>query len=916
MHSVDYSGLPADMERLVNLVDLRLSECNFVCIPPVIWRLKNLLCLDLSRNRLNTIAPEIGNLTSLRTLNLKRTNITTLPLEIAYCQELEVLLLWGNQMEELPETISDIPNLKVLAINYRSFSRMIDSYREVLLCRGQITSEHIPTAIFEMRAIETLNLEATKINVIPTQLNTVNLRELNLCQNYLQKLPKSFFKLTRLEVLDLSKNIFHALPERIGQLKSLRKLYFSNNQFEKVPVSLGMLKNLEELDLSKNRIRYLPKEIGNLLQLTCLVLRSNNIQSLPEEISKLTHLKTLDMGENCIRELPLQMADMAGLTEAHTYHKLYKHGLWVDKNPLEQPPPEIWRTTNTKIIFEHLKKLKITNIKYMQQLKVILLGESQSGKTSLRNVLVNSWSDLTSGNSDWTRVLEIVKARTPNGVKFMFYDLGCDQLYTILWPLFLDSKSLTLIVYNHNTYTCNSFFDSIGRWLQLAWFYMPETVIKIIGTHSETMTNDQIEKTLSLVQEGVREYIELYRQNLQKEIAAISSLISVDDQENENAYKKNLYWRQEKLNYILQVLKIQPTHNVVSSNTCKDGIEKLVKEMETMAVDRFSFPHIHKLVHPSWHRFHAAIKKRTNRLFLTWEEIIEITEDFPPLDHDNDSLYECLRYLHNSGEVLWYSREEVLSKFIFHQPQFFANLLADLFRNDLSDWLVETNKILSSRGGVSANDIAISRDMLLTEGRISRSILKSIWFYQKNVKRDTFNRLIDILPLLNICFKEASSNLVKVKPALEYLLVIPWFCTSDNYSELSVVWPLSVSPDETEERLLLKFPFQMPVGLFEIVCASLHSCFQLQTCWLGGAYGETDSVKVLIQKKKSDAEEGSDEIQILCRGFNTTSIREVTCLIKDAISSTLTRVPGLYYFVELEGVWLDTEPQTGDFGNL
>ncbi|CAE1174564.1 unnamed protein product [Acanthosepion pharaonis] len=271
-------------------------------------------------------------------------------------------------------------------------------------------------------------------------------------------------------------------------------------------------------------------------------------------------------------------------------------------------------------------------------------------------------------------------------------------MYAILWPLFLDSKSLTLVVYNHSTYTSNRFFDSIGRWLRLAWFYMPETTVKITGTHSETMTTEQVEKTLSLVKADVSEYIERHRQNIQKEMADILSLISSSNQPKENLDKKLLYSRQEKLSYILQIPKVQSNPSAVSCDTCKDGVGNLVKELETLTVIRSSFPHIHQRVHSSWHLFRVAIKKRTDRLFLSWEEILEITEEFPPLDHDNDSLYECLRHLHNTGEILWYSSEEDVSQFIFHQPQMFANLLADLFRNDLSDWLTETNKVLACRG--------------------------------------------------------------------------------------------------------------------------------------------------------------------------------------------------------------------------
>lgn len=89
--------------------------------------------LNISRNRINVLVPEVGNLFHLRVLDAQQTNLATLPAEIAFCQELETLQLWGNAMESLPDTLNQMPRLRTLAINYRSFAAVIDSYMENLL---------------------------------------------------------------------------------------------------------------------------------------------------------------------------------------------------------------------------------------------------------------------------------------------------------------------------------------------------------------------------------------------------------------------------------------------------------------------------------------------------------------------------------------------------------------------------------------------------------------------------------------------------------------------------------------------------------------------------------------------------------------------------------------------------------------
>lgn len=195
----DYTGLPQEMEALQDLEELKISECNLPYLPPATWRLKNLKVLDISRNKINILPPDIGNLTQLKRLNLQQTNITSLPPELAYCQELEEVLLWGNSIETLPDTLPEMPKLRVLALNYRSFCGVVDPYMENLLRKRQINSEHIPVVVFELPALEVLDLESTKLNNLPDVYN-ISLREFYLCRNFLQTIPPTIYTLRYLQV--------------------------------------------------------------------------------------------------------------------------------------------------------------------------------------------------------------------------------------------------------------------------------------------------------------------------------------------------------------------------------------------------------------------------------------------------------------------------------------------------------------------------------------------------------------------------------------------------------------------------------------------------------------------------------------------------------------------------------------------
>ncbi|GFO09460.1 malignant fibrous histiocytoma-amplified sequence 1-like protein [Plakobranchus ocellatus] len=489
----DFSGLPQEMALLTNLTEFSISECNLPHVPPAIFRMTSLRVLDLSRNKVNILLPEIGQLTQLVKLNLQQTNITSLPPELAYCQELQEIYLWGNSVETLPETLPEMPNLRVLALNYRSFCGVVDPYMENLLKKGQIKSEHIPMVVFELPALQVLDLESTKLNTLP-EIYNIQLREFYLCKNFLQTIPPSIYSLKYLRVLDMSRNLLSTLPEDIGRLKGLKVLRLSGNSFERVPPTIGHLAHLTELDMSRNRIRRLPPEIKGLTALEVLLLESNCIQSLPEEVCDLTQLHTLDLTDNQIRSLPMAMYRLTRLTEAHSFKKLEKCGLWLYKNPLEQPSPEVWRTERPDNIFEYLKKLLIIKTENLQRQKIQVIGDSQSGKTSLIRALSLRKSMLTYGYSERTRLLQQTMWKTENNVEFVLNDFGGDNTYRLLYKMFLDPKGLVMLVYNAATFCKENFYNSIGQWLDMLAASTPGIVVKIVGTQVDRLQPEEEEE--------------------------------------------------------------------------------------------------------------------------------------------------------------------------------------------------------------------------------------------------------------------------------------------------------------------------------------------------------------------------------------------------------------------------------------
>lgn len=379
----DSKCLPLEMRLMRNLKFLSISECNLRYIPTTVWLCVSVNTLDLSRNKIGLLVPDIGNLQKLTHLNLSQCNLTTLPAEIGFCSELIEIILMANQIESLPDTLRDCNKLMYLKMSYRSFSSLLDSYMENLISKGQIKSEHVPLVVFELENLRILDLKHTKINNLPEN-NLKNLHELCIDYNYFDTFGEASLKQMSesLKVLTISNNLLKEIPNEIVGLINLEVLDLSFNNIVSFPNKFNLSK-LKELYLNNNSLTNLNRNISLVKNLEKLTLDHNKLTDLTEALYELVNLTYLDLSYNKITVISPKICQVKGLKEAHAYNKLNKVGLWVIGNPLKIPSKEIWQTSNVSKIFDFLASYNQRTLDYVFFSKLIFLGESGIGKSSL-----------------------------------------------------------------------------------------------------------------------------------------------------------------------------------------------------------------------------------------------------------------------------------------------------------------------------------------------------------------------------------------------------------------------------------------------------------------------------------------------------------------------------------------------------
>ncbi|MBD0304533.1 MAG: leucine-rich repeat domain-containing protein [Tolypothrix sp. T3-bin4] len=400
----------APLSVLNSLEGLYLAE-NLITDVNSLRNLTNLLDLDLYSNEISDITA-ISNLTELRGLDLYSNEIFDIT-PISPLTKLSHLYLSENHIRD----ITPLKNLLNLTQLYISGNEITDLY---------------PLSF--LKGLIGLYLSGNKIIDITPLINFFNLTKLYLSENNISDITP-LQTLSNLSQLYLSKNDITDIAP-LGGLNNLTELYLSNNNITDI-APLGGLNNLTELYLSNNNITNI-NSFSTLTNLTSLALSNNKIINIAP-IQNLKKLHVLDLSNNPIEVLYPWIVNFN--MDIQWTREIQIKRLCLFNNPLQIPPVEIVKQgkDSIKVWFEEEKV-------YVNEVKVLLVGHGEVGKTTLVKRLSNQKTNHKEPPTHYIRISMHTIEHKHKTIKLNFWDFGGQEVMHATHQFFLSARSIYLLV--------------------------------------------------------------------------------------------------------------------------------------------------------------------------------------------------------------------------------------------------------------------------------------------------------------------------------------------------------------------------------------------------------------------------------------------------------------------------------------
>ena len=805
-------SLPRGIACLIHLKVLLMSCNKLHLLPNGIFQLKSLQTLDAGYNEIQRLSDRIANLTELTSLQLAGNELTEIPEVVLKLTKLAILNLSDNCLTTIPESISDLCQLDSLN-----------------LAKNHL--QNLPIEIFQLKGLTTLNLSSNKLNTISDDIiNLDQLATLDVSENRLEELPGAIFKLTTLSTLMLSSNQLKEIPVDIINLTHLAILELSDNRLTELPQALFQLKMLTTLTLSSNQLQSMSGDICNLQHLTTLDVSGNRLKELPEKICQLKRLTTLCVSANQLKKLPLGLDTLRNLSL-----------LQLDNNSqLTFPPVDVWQHGLSSIMtYLH----EIRKGKAFHQ-KVVLLGSSGAGKTSLANTLAQNKPSCVE-EEDRTVVLDRISWEIDMNETLLdvsMIDFGGDDIYKIVHHLFLDESSLVLLVVNLARYSEETFMRDIGSWINVLKTRVPEARVILVGTHVDCLGSKE---ELSLKVEMVKEHFE----HLKSEDFVMVSSKDFDG---------------------IRVLR-----SCILDFVVKNG----------------------KVIPSDWVHIYNDLQNSDvtkNRPFLTFDVVKQlvdsrnkgVVEIFIRLLKSKDELIKTmLSFFHNAGILLWYQHSDELRKFVFHRAEFLTEVMKVVFSDKVATGSVNFGGNI--RHLLTSDSFEEARQDLLRRGILSRSLLKGLW-RDHRIEEDVFDAMIDLFIHLDLCYpmeKDGHGDGLR----------FPWFLANDVPEVGFVKKLMHEAPCLGSHRLSLKYvyPVMCPTPLYHNFVVRLHRHIhdlKSRHDWKDGVYAEVKQSQVLVQKSSKGAEAN---ITVAVEGLDLLELWKILLACHEELTHLMARWPGL-----------------------
>lgn len=217
------------------------------------------------------------------------------------------------------------------------------------------------------------------------------------------KIKKFSFKSENIKSLNLANNSITSFEFEGNNLETL---ILSNNLLQ--TLDINSCQSLQQLQLNSNKI-------GSIESITQLLSTNKNLQVINLENNSINEIKSLNKFENLNTKI------------------LFKG------NPIVDCPPIVYETGNLLDIIVDLKKGKsVINDQIKRYFKLVILGDPGTGKTMLKNALLDE--DETLGEPNLLKL--------NNNIYLKLFDFDYEAIKYKLYSLFIDESTIVLINWN------------------------------------------------------------------------------------------------------------------------------------------------------------------------------------------------------------------------------------------------------------------------------------------------------------------------------------------------------------------------------------------------------------------------------------------------------------------------------------
>ena len=788
-----------------------------------------------------------------------------------------------------------------------------------------ISKENIP------RNVQELDLGRNQIENVPSFAEFLHLRKLSLGQNKITVLSKDCIP-PNVEILDLNGNKGLILPE-LSEHKKLRELYLMDcaltdfreehcsynlrvlfldrNNLKKV-VNIRSAKNLKHLYQRNNAIQHvninhLPlgleflnledngiKEFGNLKQFTslkCLKVRGNKITRFVGLPVCLTDIS--------LRFNPLQILDEECFPSEAVYNVWISNITDQQKSDLKQPPwnilslgfdhvlryfgalndndPNFYRpASSTKVVlpdpgyhnrFEVERKgERLTNSRN----RLVLVGGTGVGKTSLTETLVHRKSVLTDKIKDRTKVVNIKTLKLTNQDTFKVFDQGGHEIYTITNTLFVSKKSTVFVC--HDVSQCDeksveATVSIFKRTLQ----QQPKNNINLVLTHSDMLEDEEVTRNKNKLVSEVQQF-------LQKEVESMEKVQRATADSKEDTTKA------EEVLHLYKNVKSSMKVFVVSSKTLA-GIDQLKQFLTQKAEsDRVVIPSVWTKMYEmiATKKEHCLVyhnvQKEYQHFFTGFQKLVKRKEKMVAECDD------CLRYYHDIGLVFWFEEHPVLKNYIFHDIEFLIKVFRAILNHDFPTTLVykEDQALQESFKEVEYESILHQYE---NEGLLPLSMMKFLW--KHDLESEDVNALLELMKSFDICFEILSAEESKMQ---EPLYFFPWFVRIKTVpANFNIEDPMIVDNDTVSLMFECVFHNNIPVNICEILCVRLQK-YAVMYHYHGQRQAWRDGLMITINRTE-------------CYIFRNDATSTISCCVRSPVEDIADAWTALQYaHTELETI--------------